>query len=407
MKIMLNPIMKKDFKVTARSMKMAWGLMAYEAVLAFIFILALSMLSMQSGYSYQNIYSELISLFPLIGVAQVSMAALAIPVMTASSISGEKERQTFDIMLTTCLSPMSIVFGKVFSSVVQIMLYVAASIPIMALAFVLGGLSWWTLFLFLIVIFVFATLAGSIGVFCSSISRKSIVSIILAFVSYFLVCFLTVLPMIIAYVSTRGRNAYDSMIFLLLNPIVFLEEFFMLSMTGESLFSGELSDDLGFFTSLLSHGPLWCIISGICMLGLSLFFMFLAAKRIDPLTDKVRKFKKKQPIVQSAFIPKEVNSQDAGKETDQLDFVKEADRAGVNTSEMMNGSDAGKAADSAGSGETEKGIEAVNNAEAVNGSVTENSVEAGNNVEPENKMEAVNGSEAINSTDAGNEAENG
>lgn len=383
MKIMLNPIMKKDFKVTARSMKMAWGLMAYEAVLAFIFIIALSMLSMQSGYSYQNIYSELIALFPLIGIAQVSMAALAIPVMTASSISGEKERQTFDIMLTTCLSPMSIVFGKVFSSVVQIMLYVAASIPIMALAFVLGGLSWWTLFLFLIVIFVFATLAGSIGVFCSSISRKSIVSIILAFVSYFLVCFLTVLPMIIILFSTGGRDVYDSVAFLLLNPIIFLEEFFMLSMTGESLFSGHSSGGFGFFGTLLAHGPLWCIASGICMLGLSLFFMFLAAKRIDPLTDKVRKIKKKQPIVQSAFIPKEVNSQDAGKEVDQLDFVKEADSASANAGEMMDGSDAGVAADSTGSGETTNGGETVNNGET------------------------VNGSEAVNSTDAGKEAENG
>ena len=164
MKIRLNPIMKKDIKVTARSMKMAWGLMAYEAILAFIFIIALSILSFESSYDYQNIYGELISLFPVIGIAQVSMTALTIPIMTASSISGEKERQTFDIMLTTCLSPGAIVFGKVISSVAEVVLYVIASIPIMALAFVLGGLSWWTLFLFLIVIFIFATLAGSIGV---------------------------------------------------------------------------------------------------------------------------------------------------------------------------------------------------------------------------------------------------
>ena len=31
----LNPIVLKDVKVTARSMKVAWGLMAYEAILAF------------------------------------------------------------------------------------------------------------------------------------------------------------------------------------------------------------------------------------------------------------------------------------------------------------------------------------------------------------------------------------
>lgn len=312
MKIRLNPIMKKDIKVTARSMKMAWGLMAYEAILAFLFIIALSALDFESSYDYQNIYGELISLFPLIGIAQVSIAALSIPIMTASSISGEKERQTFDIMLTTCLSPRAIVFGKIFSSVAEVMLYVIASIPIMALAFVLGGLSWWTLFLFLVVIFVFATFAGSIGVFCSSISRKSIVSIILAFVGYFLVCFLTVLPLIITLFATRGDDVYDSTIFLLLNPIVFLEEFFMLSMTGESLFSGDF--DYGFFTGLLAHGPLWCILSGVCMLGLSMFFMLLAARKIDPLSGKVKKIARTQPIVQSAFIPSEVNNIETGNE---------------------------------------------------------------------------------------------
>lgn len=312
MKIRLNPIMKKDIKVTARSMKMAWGLMAYEAILAFLFIIALSALDFESSYDYQNIYRELISLFPLIGIAQVSIAALSIPIMTASSISGEKERQTFDIMLTTCLSPRAIVFGKIFSSVAEVMLYVIASIPIMALAFVLGGLSWWTLFLFLVVIFVFATLAGSIGVFCSSISRKSIVSIILAFVGYFLVCFLTVLPLIITLFATRGDDVYDSTIFLLLNPIVFLEEFFMLAMTGESLFSGDY--DYGFFTGLLAHGPLWCILSGVCMLVLSMFFMLLAARNIDPLSGKVKKIARKQPIVQSAFIPKEVDHIETGNE---------------------------------------------------------------------------------------------
>lgn len=337
MKIRLNPIIKKDFKVTARSMKMAWGLMAYEGLLAFIFIMLVSVLSMESGYyGYQNTYSQLISLFPWIGIMQVSMTALTIPVMTASSISGEKERQTFDIMLTTCLSPGSIVFGKVFSAVAEVMLYVIASIPIMALAFVLGGLSWWTLLLFFVVIFVFATLAGSIGVFCSSISRKSIVSIILAFVGYFLVCFLTVLPMIITLFATKGDEVYDSVLLLLLNPIVFLEEFFMLSMTGESLFSGELGG-VGFLTERLCHGPLWCILSGICMLGLAMFFMFLAAKRIDPLTGKVRRIARKQPIVQSAFVPQK-NERQAGA-AEQTNFAKESSSTDNNTGEVLKDSD--------------------------------------------------------------------
>lgn len=297
MKIVLNPIMKKEFKVTARSMKFAWGLMAYEAVQAYIFIMTVSMLSMQSGYDHQNTYNKLINLFPMMGIAQVCMVALVVPVMTASSISGEKERQTFDILLTTCLSPMEIVYGKVFSAVAEVLLYVTASIPVMALAFVLGGLSWWVLFLFLIVIFVFATFVGSVGVFCSSISSKSVSSITRTYGLCFSVCVFTMVPeMILTYVT--GRRSTDGTLFFMLNPVLFLEEFFMLSMRGESEMSYEIHRSDGFLIKLLAYGPdsLWCILSGICILGLSLFFMYLAARKIDPLRKKDKKIRKKQPI---------------------------------------------------------------------------------------------------------------
>lgn len=297
MKIVLNPIMKKEFKVTARSMKFAWGLMAYEAVQAFIFIMTVSMLSMQSGYDHQNTYNKLINLFPMMGIAQVCMVALVVPVMTASSISGEKERQTFDILLTTCLSPMEIVFGKVFSSVAEVLLYVTASIPVIALAFVLGGLSWWVLFLFLIVIFVFATFVGSVGVYCSSISSRSVTSITRTYGLCLSVCVFTIVPeMILTYVT--GRRSTDGTLFFMLNPVLFLEEFFMLSMRGESEMSYEIHRSDGFFLKLLAYGPdsLWCIFSGICILGLSLFFMYLAARNIDPLKKKDKKIRKKQSI---------------------------------------------------------------------------------------------------------------
>ena len=44
----LNPIVKKDIKVQARSMKMAWGISAYEAILAGVFFIALLFISNQS-----------------------------------------------------------------------------------------------------------------------------------------------------------------------------------------------------------------------------------------------------------------------------------------------------------------------------------------------------------------------
>lgn len=123
MRIRINPIIKKDLQVTARSMRLSWGLFAYEVVLTLAFLLALAIIQADNNsyYSSRNIYSYLIYLFPVQAAVQVFIVALIVPIITAPSISGEKERQTFDIMLTTCMSPFSIVLGKVISAVIRIL----------------------------------------------------------------------------------------------------------------------------------------------------------------------------------------------------------------------------------------------------------------------------------------------
>ena len=142
--MIVNPIVKKDLQVSARSMRLAWSVFAYEAILTIAFLLALVVIQADSDfiYSNSNIYNRLVYLFPVIAIAQVCIIALITPIITASSISGEKERQTFDVMLTTAMSPFSIVVGKVTSAVIRIMFYVVGSLPILALSFVVGGMKW-------------------------------------------------------------------------------------------------------------------------------------------------------------------------------------------------------------------------------------------------------------------------
>ena len=103
----INPIVKKDLQVSSRSMRLAWGLFGYEAILAIAFLLAMLMIQDESRSLYRsgNIYNSMVYLFPVIAIAQICIIALITPIITASSISGEKERQTFDVMLTTAMSP--------------------------------------------------------------------------------------------------------------------------------------------------------------------------------------------------------------------------------------------------------------------------------------------------------------
>ncbi len=300
MRIRVNPIVKKDLQVTARSMRFSWGVFAYGTVLVLAFLLAMAFIQSQSGsiYSSSNIYSYFIVLFPVLAIAQVCIVALTVPIITASSISGERERQTFDIMLTTCMSPFSIVAGKVISAVIRILFFVVAGMPIMALSFIAGGLGWSSLFYFVLVIILLSVLSGSIGILCSAICRKSITAVILSFVFYFGIYFLTFVPMILKYVWTRGKSAGESLLFLLFNPFVFFEEFFMQVMRGESLFGMEGSNfsknEVGYLTYHLSQGKTWLFLSAACLLALSLMFMCAAAWRINPMHGTAGKRRRKK-----------------------------------------------------------------------------------------------------------------
>ncbi|EOS36851.1 MAG: ABC transporter permease [Lachnospiraceae bacterium] len=292
MRVQLNPIVKKDLQVTARSMRFSWGLFAYEAVVALAFLLGLSSIqsSVDGYYGDGNIYQELINLFPVLAIAQVCIVSLIVPVMTASSISGEKERQTFDIMMTTCMSPLSIVFGKVSSAVLRVLFYVMGSLPVMALSFVVGGLSWSVLFYFVLAVIVLSVFAGSIGILCSSLCRRSISAVILTFVMYFVLNILTFCPLFVyLFGSWEEESMGECLLPLLFNPNVFFEEFFMQVMTGESILgsTGEsnfIKTEVGYLTYCFTYGKVWVFLSAGCILLLAFLFMLIAAWRIDPLS---------------------------------------------------------------------------------------------------------------------------
>ena len=60
----LNPIVKKDVKVQSRSMKICFGVLAYELILALVFFFAMFIIQENNTYYSDNIYSELVGLYP-------------------------------------------------------------------------------------------------------------------------------------------------------------------------------------------------------------------------------------------------------------------------------------------------------------------------------------------------------
>ena len=288
-KIRINPIVKKDLKVISRSIKIAWGVFIYEMVLALVFFFAMYIIfDAFSSYGYTSDYQDFIALFPIIAGVEFCIIALIMPVITASAISGEKEKQTFDLLMTTVMTPRAIVRGKVESAVIRMMVFIVGSIPLMALSFTIGGLSWWNLFVTMIAFLIFAILTGSMGIFASTLTKKSITGIILTYVFYFIFGTMSVFPTLIVVLTSTFASGSVISVLMLINPVAAVIEMFMLMLGGDTLFSG---NPLGFWS-----GWGWVVLSGVAMLLISWGLQRLAAWRIDPLHGYIIQEKRKKKV---------------------------------------------------------------------------------------------------------------
>lgn len=293
----LNPIIKKDVKVQSRSYKMCVEVFVYEIIMALVFFVAMIFITRQNRYSDDNVYASIVWLYPVLAVTQWVILGVIIPIHTSSAISGEKERQTFDIMMTTSMTPWSIIMGKVMTAVLQGMLFVVASVPVMALTFVVGGLSWSYLFWFIAVALLVSLFAASIGIMCSSICRKSITAVIVSYGIYMIFFIVTALPVyLIGPMTDYAKDAEDMIGCLLLNPAVYLAEFVGQTMTQESMIGNMIDQTKNMpIMKFLSSGYWWLIVSTIVFVAISVIFLAIAAKRISPVSkSKAAKLAKKQ-----------------------------------------------------------------------------------------------------------------
>src|SRR5580693_3768904 len=72
---------------------------------------------------------------------QALLILLFLPAITCGAIAGEKERNTLAIVLTTRLSPFIIVLEKLASRLVVVFMLLLLSLPLLAVAYSMGGIS--------------------------------------------------------------------------------------------------------------------------------------------------------------------------------------------------------------------------------------------------------------------------
>ena len=108
------------------------------------------------------------------------------PAVAATSISGEREEGTFDLLLSTGLAGRSIVFGKLVASVAFVLLVALTALPGFAMAWMFGGVGVVDVVLTIVLLLVSVCLFAAIGVFCSAMGRTSAVAALYAYGFVFL-----------------------------------------------------------------------------------------------------------------------------------------------------------------------------------------------------------------------------
>ena len=119
---------------------------------------------------------------------QTLLVVFLAPAYTAGAISLEREKQTLDLLATTPISSLAIVLGKLASALTFVFLLILSSIPLTALVFTFGGVSPDDLIRGYVILFVTGFGLGSIGLFASSLVRRTQAATVL---TYFLVLALT------------------------------------------------------------------------------------------------------------------------------------------------------------------------------------------------------------------------
>jgi len=171
-RLRINPVYKKELKTSVRSARIALTLLAYNGLLALIGLIAFYAVYQNAQYSGMN-YQDILVAYTVLIVMEFGLILFVIPAYTASAISGERERQTLEILLTTSMKPIQIIWGKLLSSISTVLLLVISSVPVLSLVFSIGGVSVGDLMKYVLLVIVTAVYAGSFGLLFSVIFKRT------------------------------------------------------------------------------------------------------------------------------------------------------------------------------------------------------------------------------------------
>lgn len=178
-----NPVILKELRSRMRGSRAFWMLTVY------LVLLSIGMLIILLGYAASERTGAGGYVRSMIGKAlfgtafglQLLTISFIAPALTAGAISSEREQHTFDLLRTTLLPARAMVLGKLFSALSYLILLLFSALPFQSMAFLFGGVATEEIGISALLLLVTALSFCSIGIFFSSLFRRTLVATALAY----------------------------------------------------------------------------------------------------------------------------------------------------------------------------------------------------------------------------------
>lgn len=290
-----NPVLVKELRGRMRGARAFVLLTIYLIILggvSLLFYAAIADLSSGALDSGRTIGKGLFLLISAVALIEVCFIS---PTLTSGSIAGEKERQSYDLLVASLLSPWQIIWGKLAAALSFALLLIISIVPMMSLAFLFGGVSLTEVVIALIGLVTTAMFYSTIGLFWSTVLRTTLGANSMS-VGTIIMMLLGVPFLALIFSLIFGRDLspewLNSIIFKVIAGVfLYSHPFIALQVTeaqiegGESAFYSRVS--IG--TDLASRGQLLVPSPWIIYLLLALLFSFIllliSVRMLRPLQD--------------------------------------------------------------------------------------------------------------------------
>jgi len=292
-------VYKKELQINVRSMKLPVMIIFFNTMLTLIGLIIFYDIISLTEFEANISYSSAITLYQLLIIIEFSLLVFVVPAVTAGGISGERERQTLDILLSSRLTPANIILGKLASSVNTMILLIISGLPVISLIFIFGGVTFRDVLTITIYLVFVTFFVGTLGIVFSTAVKRTTSATVLTYGSILFFCLGTLLLTAMLVFVIRFQNpeaeakalagAGWTLIILLFNPVITLLELLerQVGITFD-LFDWTFGMEVPLF--LKTH---WIILSIMLQSVLTGVLLYFSCHQLDPLKKKKVKLLKR------------------------------------------------------------------------------------------------------------------